>query len=209
MIGDSHAITSQADLWSIVGEPVERVLIKETPAFNDRSIAFVASSPFLLLATSAADGTCDVSPKGGPAGFARVLDEGRLVIPEFPGNRRLDGVHNLVERPGVATLFVVPGISETLRVNGFATLTRDPALLELTAVDGKRPWFVVDLRVRQVYSHCGKAFLRSFLWEPESWPDPRDVRSPSMTISETAVREARPETEVRRDVEREYLPGLY
>jgi PPOX class probable FMN-dependent enzyme len=209
MIEDPHAITSQADLWSIVGEPVERVLIKETPVFNDRSIAFVESSPFLLLATSAADGTCDVSPKGGPAGFARVLDEDRLVIPEFPGNRRLDGVHNLVERPGAATLFVVPGISETLRVNGFASLTRDPALLELTAVDGKRPWFVIDLHVRQVFSHCGKAFLRSFLWEPESWPDPSDVRSPSMTISETAAREARPETEVRRDVEREYLPGLY
>jgi uncharacterized protein len=209
MVEDEHAITSQADLWAIVGEPVERVLLKELSGFSERASAFVASSPFLMLATTAADGTCDVSPKGGPAGFARVLDEHRLVIPEFPGNRRFDGVHNLVERPGAATLFVVPGITETLRVNGFATLTRDPALLELTAVDGKQPWFVIDLRVRQVFSHCAKAFMRSYLWQPDRWPDASDVRSPSMTIAETAEREARPEPDVRRDVERKYLPGLY
>jgi uncharacterized protein len=209
MLDDPHAITSQADLWSIVGEPLERVLRKELPGFSERASAFVASSPFLLLATTAADGTCDVSPKGGPPGFARVLDDHRLVIPEFPGNRRFDGVHNLVERPGAATLFVVPGITETLRVNGFATLTRDPELLELTAVDGKTPWFVIDLRVRQVFSHCAKAFMRSFLWEPERWPDVDAVRSPSMTIAEAAEREARPEADVRREVEREYLPKLY
>jgi uncharacterized protein len=209
MLDDAHAITSQADLWEIVGEPLERVLLKELPAFSERASSFVAASPFLLLATTAADGTCDVSPKGGPPGFARVLDEHRLVIPEFPGNRRFDGVHNLVERPGLATLFVVPGITETLRVNGFATLTRDPELLELTAVDGKTPWFVIDVRVRQVFSHCAKAFMRSFLWEPERWPDVAAIRSPSMTIAEAAEREARTEAEVRREVEREYLPKLY
>lgn len=209
MLDDAHVITSQADLWAIVGEPSERVLLKELPAFSERASAFVASSPFLLLATTAADGTCDVSPKGGPPGFARVLDDHRLVIPEFQGNRRLDGVHNLVERPGVATLFVVPGITETLRVNGFATLTRDPALLELTAVDGKAPWFVVDVRVTQVFSHCAKAFLRSYLWQPERWPDAAAVRSPSISIAEAAEREARSEADVRREVECEYLPELY
>jgi PPOX class probable FMN-dependent enzyme len=209
MLDDAHVITSQADLWAIVGEPVERVLLKELPAFSERASAFVASSPFLLLATAAADGTCDVSPKGGPPGFARVLDDHRLVIPEFPGNRRLDGVHNLVERPGVATLFVVPGITETLRVNGFATLTRDPALLELTAVDGRAPWFVVDVRVAQVFSHCSKAFLRSYLWQPERWPDAGAVRSPSISIAEAAAREARTEADVRREAERGYLPELY
>ena len=209
MLDDAHVITSQADLWAIVGEPSERVLLKELPAFSERASAFVASSPFLLLATTAADGTCDVSPKGGPPGFARVLDDHRLVIPEFPGNRRLDGVHNLVERPGVATLFVVPGITETLRVNGFATLTRDPALLELTAIDGKAPWFVVDVRVTQVFSHCAKAFLRSYLWQPERWPDAAEVRSPSISIAEAAERQARSEADVRREAEREYLPELY
>jgi PPOX class probable FMN-dependent enzyme len=209
MLEDGYTITSQAELWETVGEPTDLVIQKETPVLAERAMEFIASSPFLLLATTAADGTCDVSPKGGPAGFVRVIDEGRILIPEFPGNRRFDGVHNLVERSGVATLFIVPGITETLRVNGVATLTRDPALLELTAVDGKAPWFVVDLRVRQAFSHCAKAFLRSHLWKPEHWPDASQIRSPSQTIAETAAREARPETEVRREIEREYIPRLY
>ena len=113
------------------------------------------------MATTGADGSCDAGPKGGPPGFVRVLSDTRLLIPEFPGNRRFDGVQNLVERPGIGLLFVVPGISETLRVNGFARLTRDPELLESCAVDGRLPWFVADVEVRQVFSHCGKAFVRS------------------------------------------------
>ena len=145
--------------------------------------------------------------RAGLPGFVRVLDDRRILIPEFPGNRRFDGVHNLVERPGVATLFVVPGITETLRVNGVATLTRDPALLELTAVDGKPPWFVVDLRVTPGFSHCAKAFLRSHLWQPERWPDAARSAARARSIAETAEREARPESDVRRDIEREYLPG--
>jgi PPOX class probable FMN-dependent enzyme len=209
MATDEHTITSQDDLWALVGEPTERVLQKEVSALDARTGAFIGRSPFLVLATTAADGSCDVSPKGGPPGFAHVVDEHRLLIPEFPGNRRFDGVHNLVERPGVATLFVIPSVSETLRVNGLATLTRDPALLELTAVDGKRPWFVVDIAVRQVFSHCSKAFLRSFLWKPERWPDPDEIASPSAILGERAAEEARPEFEVRREAEEEYLPRLY
>ena len=130
-------------------------------------------------------------------------------MPEFPGNRRFDGVQNLVHRPGIGLLFVVPGISETLRVNGFARLTREPELLEACAVDGRRPWFVADVEVRQVFSHCGKAFLRSRLWQPESWPDPDAVRSPSRTIAEAAENGRRRESDVRRDVEEAYRPGLY
>ena len=161
------------------------------------------------MATGAQDGSSDASPKGGPPGFVKVLDEGRLAIPEFPGNRRLDGVANLVERPGVGLLFVVPGITETLRVNGLARLTRDPELRVLCAIDGKEPWFVVDVEIRQVFSHCSKAFLRSGLWNPEAWIDPAQVVSPSRTIAERALEEARPEQDVRRDVDEGYLPGLY
>ncbi len=129
-----------------------------------------------------------------------------MLVPEFPGNRRFDGVQNLVPRPGIGLLFVVPGISETLRVNGFARLTREPELLEACAVDGRRPWFVADVEVRQVFSHCGKAFLRSRLWQPEAWPDPDTVRSPSRTIAE-AAENGRRESDVRRDVEEAYRPG--
>ena len=143
------------------GEPLPRVVAKEMPALDEATREFIAAAPFLVMATTGADGSCDAGPKGGPPGFVRVLSDTRLLIPEFPGNRRFDGVQNLVERPGIGLLFVVPGISETLRVNGFARLTRDEELLESCAVDGRRPWFVADVEVRQVFSHCGKAFVRS------------------------------------------------
>jgi uncharacterized protein len=206
---DSHAISSPAQLWELFGDPLPRAVVKETPELDQRAREFIAASPFLVMATTGADGSCDAGPKGGPPGFVSVLTDTRLLVPEFPGNRRFDGVHNLVERPGVGLLFVVPGLSETLRVNGFARLTRDPGLLDTCAVDGKRPWFVADVEVRQVFSHCGKAFLRGNLWKPESWPEPDAVRSPSRTISGTAEEERRRESDVRREVEEAYRPGLY
>jgi PPOX class probable FMN-dependent enzyme len=184
---DPHEIASTAELRELFGEPLPRVVAKEMPALDERAKEFIAASPFLVMATTGADGSCDSGPKGGPVGFVHVPADTRLLVPEFPGNRRFDGVQNLVHRPGIGLLFVVPGISETLRVNGFARLTREPELLEACAVDGRTPWFVADVEVRQVFSHCGKAFLRSRLWQPESWPEP----------------------EVRRDVEDAFRPGLY
>ena len=201
---DRHEISTVRDLRALVGEPLERVLTKELSALDARAISFIETAPFLVLATSAADGSSDASPKGGPPGFVRVLDEKRLALPDFPGNRRFDGWQNLVERPGIGLLFVIPGITETLRVNGTARLTRDPELIELCEVDGKFPWFVADVRVEQVFSHCSKAFLRSGLWKPESWPDPAAVSSPSRTIAERAAQENRPEPEIREEVDRSY-----
>jgi uncharacterized protein len=205
----ANLISSAEQLWALVGEPHERVIAKELPELDQKSRAFISASPFLVMATTGVDGTCDAGPKGGPAGFVRVVDETRLLIPEFPGNRRFDGVQNLVERHGIGLLFVVPGISETLRVNGFARLTREPALLAACAVDGKEPWFVTDMEVRQVFSHCGKAFLRSELWKPDSWPEADEVVSPSRSIARAAAESRRPESEVRREAEEQYRPELY
>jgi PPOX class probable FMN-dependent enzyme len=205
----SYDVTSVADLRAVVGEPLPRTITKETPTLDERATAFIGTSPFLVLATGSPDGSSDASPKGGPPGFVRVLDEQRLLVPEFPGNRRLDGVQNLVERPGVGLLFIVPGITETLRVNGIGRLTRDPELCALCATDGKPPWFVLDVEVRQVFSHCSKAFLRSGLWNPESWADPAEVVSPSKTIAVRASDEGRPEQDVRREIDESYRPGLY
>lgn len=202
-------IRSVQDLRATVGEPTERVIAKETAELDEQAAAFIGACPFVVMATAGPDGSSDASPKGGPPGFVRVIDERRLAIPEFPGNRRFDGVQNLVDRPGIGLLFVIPGITETLRVNGVASLSRDPDLADACAVDGRSPWFVVDVEVRQVFSHCSKALLRSGLWKPEQWPDPADVRSPSRTIFERALEEGRPEHEVRREVDRSYEPGLY
>jgi PPOX class probable FMN-dependent enzyme len=206
---DQHAISSTAQLRELFGEPLPRVVTKEMPELDEQTRAFIAASPFLVMATTGADGSCDAGPKGGRPGFVHVVSDTRLLIPEFPGNRRFDGVQNLVARPGIGLLFVVPGISETLRVNGNARLSRDPDLLELCAVDGRTPWFVAEIEIRQVFSHCGKAFLRSGLWKPESWTDPDEVRSPSKSIAALAADEKRRESHVRREVEDAYLPGLY
>jgi hypothetical protein len=205
----SFDVENVADLRAIVGEPLPRVITKETPELDDRGIAFIGVAPFLVIATSSADGSSDASPKGGPPGFVKVVGPQRLLIPEFPGNRRLDGVQNLVERPGIGLLFIVPGITETLRVNGTARLTRDPELGADCAVDGRLPWFVIDVAVRQAFSHCSKAFLRSGLWAPDRWPDPAAVTSPSRSIAERAGSEGRPEQEIRREVDESYTPELY
>jgi uncharacterized protein len=206
--GQPGTISSTAQLRELFGEPLPRVVAKEMPALDDATREFIAAAPFLVIATTGADGSCDAGPKGGPPGFVRVLSDTHLLIPEFPGNRRFDGVQNLVDRPGIGLLFVVPGISETLRVNGFARLTREEELLETCAVDGRRPWFVVDVEVRQVFSHCGKAFVRSDLWQPERWPDPDAVKSPSKSIAGFAAEERRREADVRREVEASYDPGV-
>jgi PPOX class probable FMN-dependent enzyme len=206
---EHHTISSTAQLRELFGEPLPRVVTKEMPELDGQTRAFIAAAPFLVMATTGADGSCDAGPKGGPPGFVHVVSDTRLLIPEFPGNRRFDGVQNLVTRPGIGLLFVVPGISETLRVNGAARLSRDPELLELCAVDGRGPWFVTDVEVQQVFSHCGKAFLRSELWKTESWPDPDEVSSPSKSIAGLAADEQRRESHVRREVEDAYLPGLY
>jgi uncharacterized protein len=204
-----YAIRSVQELRDLLGEPAERALNKETTRLDERAESFIASAPFLVLATSAEDGSTDASPKGGPAGFVRVFGEQRLGIPEFPGNRRFDGVHNIVDRPGVGLLFVVPGIAETLRVNGRATLNRDPELTGQFEVDGKAPWFVIDVEVQQVFSHCSKAFLRSHLWKPEHWPDPEQVRTPFRSVYQRAEEEGRTEADVRAEVEKSYEPDLY
>jgi hypothetical protein len=206
---DPHVISSAAELVELFGQPTPKVVAKEVPSLDTAAIAFIAAAPFLVMATTGPDGSCDAGPKGGPPGFVRAPSPTRLLIPEFPGNRRFDGVQNLVERPGIGLLFVVPGLTETLRVNGYARLTRDPALLDVCAVDGKRPWFAADVEVRQVFSHCGKAFLRSALWRPGTWPAPDAVGSPSAWISGVAAEEGRQESEVRREIDEAYRPGLY
>jgi PPOX class probable FMN-dependent enzyme len=200
---------SAADLHALVGEPSARAVAKEVSSLDERAVAFIDASPFIVMATGAADGSADASPKGGPAGFVKVLSPTRLLVPEFPGNRRLDGADNLETRAGIGLLFFVPGITETLRVNGEARLTRDPELGAACAVDGRTPWFVIDVAVRQVFSHCGKALLRSELWNPGSWSDPDLVPSPSNTITQRAAEEGRAESSVRAEVDEGYRPELY
>jgi PPOX class probable FMN-dependent enzyme len=170
-----HVVTSLEELRGVVQAPAPgaRTLLKERAMLDAHCRAFIARSPLLLMATADAHGRCDVSPKGDAPGFVHVLDERRLAIPDRPGNRRLDGMQNLVTNSHVGLLFLVPGRDETLRVNGRACITRDPELLQRSAVLGKTPLLAIGVEVEQCFFHCAKAFLRARLWAQDSWP-PRD-----------------------------------
>jgi uncharacterized protein len=164
-------ITDEKDLRALLGSPSEVALKKQIPRLDEHCRAFIAHAPFVALATADGAGHCDVSPKGDPAGFVRVIDDTHLVVPDRPGNKRLDGLRNILANPHVALLFLVPERGETLRVNGHACITRDPDLLGTMAVDGKVPGLAIGVEVEEVFLHCAKAFKRSGLWEPARWPD--------------------------------------
>jgi uncharacterized protein len=174
-------ISSEAELRELLGTPMPRAITKERIRLHDRDKDWLAASPFCLVATSAADGTCDVSPKGDPPGFTLVLDDTTIAIPERPGNRRADGFRNILSNPHVGLIYLVPGRKETLRINGRARLIRDAPFFEDMIVKGHRPQLAVVVEIEQIFFHCMKAFLRSKLWEPESWR-PGDLPSHAQIV---------------------------
>jgi PPOX class probable FMN-dependent enzyme len=174
-------ITTEQELRDLMGEPSDGAVKKETSGLTEQARRFVERSPFVLLATASRDGTCDVSPKGDPAGFVRVLDDRHLVIPDRPGNRRFDGFLNILE---TGRIFLVPGREETLRVNGRAWITRDPEVLGTLQMQGKDPWFAIGVEIDQCFLHCAKALKRSRLWETESWPDLATVPTGAQLIKD-------------------------
>ena len=178
-------ITSEAELRELVGHPMERSVKKERRALHAHDRAWIAASPFCLIATASPDGTCDVSPKGDPAGFALVLDDTTLAIPDRPGNRRADGFANVLANPHVGLLFLVPGREETLRVNGRARLVREATFFDRMVVKGHRPTLALIVDIEQVFFHCAKAFKRSSLWRPETWGDPEALASMACIVKDT------------------------
>jgi len=154
-------------LRELYGAPSERSLKKQLTKFDKHCRAFIARSPFLVIASSDPSGRCDASPKGDAPGFVQVLDDETLLIPDRLGNNRVDTIGNLLVRPGVGLIFFVPGINETLRVNGRARVTTDPAVLEPLAVNGKVPRSGILVAAEEIYFHCGKALIRSDLWNPK------------------------------------------
>jgi uncharacterized protein len=170
-------IRDEEELRRLLGEPSDLVRAKVGDRLNELTRQFVDRSPFVLLATSAPDGTCDVSPRGDPPGFVRVLDEQTLLLPERPGNRLADSLRNILANPRVGLLFVVPGVGDTLRVNGRATLVTDDELLAPSAVDGKVPTLGILVHADEVFTHCSKAFLRSQLWDPERYVERSELPS--------------------------------
>jgi len=170
-------LTDITQLEEIYGKPHERSLWKEIDHLNQDYRAFVSAAPFVVLSSSGPEGM-DCSPKGDRPGFVQILDERTLAIPDRPGNNRIDTLRNLLCDARIGLLFMVPGIGETLRVNGRAEISADPAMLEKFAVDGKLPRTVIIVKIEAAYFHCSKALARSKLWDPEqqvartSFPSP-------------------------------------
>jgi uncharacterized protein len=168
-------ISSEAELRAILGEPVDKAVAKVVTTIDDYSRRFIANSPFILIGSAGAGGMIDVSPKGDPAGFVKVLDETTLAIPDRLGNRRLDTFLNILRNPNVGLIFLIPGITYTLRVSGNAMIVRDPQLRQSMAMNGKVPDHVLVVDVEHVLTHCPKCMVRSGMWQPEKWPNPAAV----------------------------------
>ena len=202
-----RAVTTAEELRAILGEPQPRARDKDRPVLDAYDREWLGHSPMCFVATSSADGSCDVSPKGDPPGFVHVLDDRTVAVPERPGNRRADGFHNVLANPHVGLISVIPGRGDTLRVNGRATLISDAPFFDAMVEQGHRPLLALVVHVEQVFYHCSKAFLRSELWEPETWaPGAMPSRA------EIAHRLERPEddlAELRTYYGPSYADGLY
>lgn len=171
----TEIIRTEAQLRDLVGAPAALTCAKISDRLNAMTRLFVERSPLVCLATSDAAGGCDLSPRGDPAGFVRILDERTLLIPERPGNRLADSLRNILANPHVGLLFIVPGATDTLRVNGRATITTDAALLAPSAVEGKAPRLGLLVDIDEAYTQCSKAFLRSQFWDPQRFIDPASM----------------------------------
>lgn len=164
-------------LREVIGTPTELVLTKIADRLNELTRQFVERSPFVCVATARPDGGLDVSPRGDPPGFVRILDERTLLLPDRPGNRIADTLTNLLEDPRIALLFLIPGVGDTFRVNGRARIVDDPELLTPSAVDGKVPRLGLLVSIEEAYIQCSKALIRSDLWNPEHHVDRSELPS--------------------------------
>ena len=203
-------IDDEATLRALLGEPSPVVVTKIVDRLLASTRVFVERCPFICLATSDGGGNCDVSPRGDPPGFVRILDDRTLLIPDRPGNKIADALRNILANPHVAILFVLPGLGESFRVNGRATLTTDAALLAPSAVEGKPPKLGILVDIDEAYAQCPKAFLRSHLWDAAQFV-PQDVLPTSGEI----LREINGETfdaaayDAERDARYARREGMY
>ena len=201
------AIKSNEQLREIYSQPSGPAVKKQLDALEKHTIRFIELSPFLIMATSDADGRADASPKGDAPGFVKVLDRERVAIPDRLGNNRLDSLSNLVSNPQIGLIFLIPGFNETLRINGRATITKDDKTLELLAHQGKKPKSAIIVEIEEVYMHCAKALIRSKLWSEESKVDRKAMPTLGQIIADQVAGIDAQETDAR--IDESYRNRLY
>ncbi|MPY92849.1 MAG: pyridoxamine 5'-phosphate oxidase family protein [Acidimicrobiia bacterium] len=203
----AQTLSGRDELRALYREPSALVQRKKLDHLDATARAFVAASPFCLMATSNAEGRCDVSPRGGPAGFVRALDEHRLALPDLSGNNLLDSLENIVDNPHVGMLFVLPGRDETLRVEGNAVLTTDPEVLASWDGELRRPKVAIGVEVGEAFVHCAKSFRRGQVWDAGSWAGHAGAPDACVLLVEGLGLDATAE-EVRASLEKGYAHDL-
>lgn len=201
-----HVVTTVDELRTLYRQPHPVVVAKERPVIDPATKSFIERATFAAVGTFGADGAADVSPRGGPSGFVQVLDETRLMIGDLGGNNRLDTIENIIATGQIGVLFVHPGKSETVRVNGRAWITRDPELLARFPFS-RPPTTAIGVEVVGTFIHCAKAFLRSGMWDPESWKLFADAPDGADIIVCQGVVDA-PARVVRDDLDRDYVAAM-
>jgi uncharacterized protein len=202
-------IDSEAGLRGLYQQPMELALLKQLDRLDDHCRNFLAHSPFVVIGSTRQGRGTDVSPRGDAPGFARVLDTHTIAIPDRPGNNRLDTMSNLLADAEVGLLFFIPGIDETLRINGRAQLSRNPTLLAAAAVNGRQPRLVILVTVREAFLHCGKALKRSRLWHDDYRLDKKDFPSLGRMIVEQTKPKQITVEQADAFIEEDYVTGLY
>jgi PPOX class probable FMN-dependent enzyme len=203
----AHQVSTLERLHEINGMPSLSILEKHTSYMTPLIEEFIRSSPFFLIATADAEGNIVVSPKGDPQGGVKIIDERTIAIPDRSGNRRIDGHRNVLENGHIGLIFIIPNVDETLRVNGRAFITSDPELLATMTVQNKTPKLATIVEIDEVYMHCARAFLRSGLWKPESWPDPDTI--PTLGAIRCEQKDLPPPDESQGKRQEEYRQVLY
>jgi PPOX class probable FMN-dependent enzyme len=200
------AIASEAELREHYDAPMERAVRKQLDRLDEMARRLIAVAPMVIVASHDVDGRCDVTPRGGPPGFVSVLDDDHVAIPDATGNNRLDTLQNIVETGSAALIFLIPGRAQTLRVHGRACISAQPQLLARLTPVGKAPRSALVVRADEVFVHCPKAFVRSRLWDPQTWPS-ADEQPTSAEVSLAHMRAAYPDLTLA-DVERQQAESL-
>lgn len=211
-VGPEFVITEESVLRSLFKPTHTLAALKSRDFLDEHAQGFIQRSPFLCLGTQDLAGKADVSPRGDPSGFVKVLDQHTLAIPDRPGNNRLDSLSNIIANPSVGLLFIIPGFDDTLRVNGRASLVTDPDLLASMRVNDRDPRIVIVVKVSEVFLHCAKAFRRSRLWDPDYFQDRAAMPSLMNILLDQTTGAPRDVEEMRKlddDLEQDYKTSMY
>ncbi|MCA0972614.1 pyridoxamine 5'-phosphate oxidase family protein [Halobacillus litoralis] len=202
-------VNSVKQLQSIQGTPGRVAANKVIHHLDENCRNFIAHSPFATISTSNESGHCDASPRGDGPGFAMILDSETLVLPERIGNKRMDSMLNLLENPGIGLLFMIPGVNETLRINGKAYISDDRRLLEPLEDKGHVPNVAIVIHVEECFIHCAKAFIRSHLWKPDHWPNTEELFTPAKMIAAHVKLDGVDAISVQKSLDESYTKRLY